>query len=282
MQNFGLLSDDTLVAEAPQVINDSLKTIASNFSGGAFPTTNLFPFMLCYRTDLEKAYRLQGDLVTWLPEVPDSVEHAQEADHADEADHALSADSATNATNATNAQNAANAENAEVAEGLTDAVISALMLKMYPVGAIYASTVSTNPGTLFGGTWEALPAGRVLLAQGTSEWGTEYAAGSTGGEATHTLTIGEMPSHGHTATTASAGGHYHATSWGEGSGGKYGYYDTSKNNQGSGSTDNDNYNFKTSTNGAHTHTVTVSSNGSGQAHNNIQPYISVYLWKRVS
>ena len=201
MQNFGLLSDDTLVAESPQVINDSLKTIASNFSGGAFPTTNLFPFMLCYRTDLQKAYRLQGDLVTWLPEVPDSVEHAQEADHADEADHASTADSATNATNATNAQNATNAENAEVAEGLTDAVISALMLKMYPVGAIYASTVSTNPGTLFGGTWEALPAGRVLLAQGTSSWGTTYAAGSQGGEATHTLTIGEVPAHKHSRGT---------------------------------------------------------------------------------
>lgn len=53
--------------------------------------------------------------------------------------------------------------------------------KVYPVGSIYMSTVSTNPATLFGfGTWEAMPAGRVLLAQGKSSWGTTYNAGSTG------------------------------------------------------------------------------------------------------
>ena len=175
MQSFGLLSDDTLVAEAPEVINDSLKSIASDFAGAAFPTTNLFAFMTCYRTDEQKLYRLQGDLTTWKPETLDSVPHATNADHATTADSATTAASATNATNAA------------TAAGLTDAVISALMLKMYPVGSIYASTASTNPGTLFGGTWEALPAGRVLLAQGTSTWGTTYAAGSTGGEAPHTL-----------------------------------------------------------------------------------------------
>lgn len=50
--------------------------------------------------------------------------------------------------------------------------------KVYPVGSIYMSTVSTNPATLFGfGTWEAMPAGRVLLAQGKSSWGTTYNAG---------------------------------------------------------------------------------------------------------
>ena len=71
--------------------------------------------------------------------------------------------------------------------------------KVYPVGSIYMSTVSTNPATLFGfGTWEAMPAGRVLLAQGKSSWGTTYNAGSTGGEATHQLTVGEIPHHNNT------------------------------------------------------------------------------------
>ena len=264
MQNFGLLSDDTLVAESPQVINDSLKTIASNFSGGAFPTTNLFPFMLCYRTDLQKTYRLQGDLVTWLPEVPDSVEHAQEADHADEADHASTADSATNATNATNAQNAANAENAEIAEGLTDAVISALMLKMYPVGAIYASTVSTNPGTLFGGTWEALPAGRVLLAQGTSSWGTTYTAGSQGGEATHTLTIGEMPDRV-TAFIRNAG-----------SASIKGYALRAAN------TGTVEVNDWADCNLHDAKTYGLYAGQCNQPHNNMPPYYSVYLWRRTA
>lgn len=67
------------------------------------------------------------------------------------------------------------------------------MKKIYPVGSIYISTVSTNPSELFGfGTWEAMPAGRVLLAQGKSDWGTTYEAGSTGGEATHQLIVGEF------------------------------------------------------------------------------------------
>lgn len=65
------------------------------------------------------------------------------------------------------------------------------MKKIYPVGSIYMSTVSTNPATLFGfGTWEAMPAGRVLLVQGKSSWGTTYNAGSTGGEATHCRNFG--------------------------------------------------------------------------------------------
>ena len=188
------------------------------------------------------------------------MEHAQEADHADESDHALTADSATNATNATNAQNAANAENAEVAEGLTDAVISALMLKMYPVGAIYASTVSTNPGTLFGGTWEALPAGRVLLAQGTSSWGTTYAAGSQGGEATHTLTIGEMPSHNHAPVNTSL------------------RFTLNQPTSSDSVARRDNLGDIDSI----TECSTTSNTGSGSPHSLMQPYISVYFWKRVS
>lgn len=62
-------------------------------------------------------------------------------------------------------------------------------LASYPVGSIYMSTVATSPADLFGGTWEAMPAGRVLLAQGTSEWGVEYKAGSTGGEHEHQLSV---------------------------------------------------------------------------------------------
>lgn len=65
-----------------------------------------------------------------------------------------------------------------------------VLKKIMHVGYIHFSTVNINPAELFGfGTWEAMPAGRVLLAQGTASWGT-YNAGSTGGEATHQLTVG--------------------------------------------------------------------------------------------
>lgn len=151
------------------------------------------------------------------------------------------------------------------------------MKKIYPVGSIYMSTVSTNPATLFGfGTWEAMPAGRVLLAQGKSSWGTTYNAGSTGGEATHKLTVGEIPSHNHTGSINTAGEHTHSLTlkalWGDGNGSGNGWAGDTRDG---GSRTN-----TFSTVGNHTHTVTINSTGSGQPHNNLQPYISVYMWKR--
>ena len=61
----------------------------------------------------------------------------------------------------------------------------------YPVGSIYLSVNSTNPGTIFGGSWEQIK-DRFLLACGST-----YSNGSTGGESTHKLTVDEMPSHNH-------------------------------------------------------------------------------------
>ena len=65
------------------------------------------------------------------------------------------------------------------------------VLNAYPVGSIYMSVNSTNPGELFGGTWKQIQ-GRFLLGQGSG-----YSAGAMGGEASHTLTVAEMPSHYH-------------------------------------------------------------------------------------
>ena len=157
--------------------------------------------------------------------------------------------------------------------------------KVYPVGSIYMSTVSTNPATLFGfGTWEAMPAGRVLLAQGKSSWGTTYNAGSTGGEATHQLTVGELPSHNHTATISTT----NLTGWFTNNGnsdtanGDGTIFKASKRtSQGSssgGAADGGKFTF----NGTHAHTIAISNIGSNQPHNNIQPYIAVYIWKRVN
>lgn len=124
----------------------------------------------------------------------------------------------------------------------------------YPVGAVYISTVSTNPSNIFGfGTWERIE-DRFLLAAGST-----YAAGSTGGEAEHILTVEEMPSHKHgsgdlkfAVKTGSTGG-------------------TSTNAAGASST------------GYYTGILSGStaSVGDGVAHNNMPPYITVYMWKRV-
>lgn len=175
------------------------------------------------------------------------------------------------------------------------------------------SVNATSPTDLFGGTWEALEQGRVLIGQGSS-----YPAGSTGGEATHTLSLNEMPSHNHggtfsgSGTTSSAGGHTHTrgsmnitasvTNTGVGAafenmaGAFYGssrHGGTVAGNGGSYQTykvmsfdASRNWSGSTSKNGNHTHTFSVSGNinsqGSNAAHNNMQPYLAVYMWKRTA
>ena len=151
------------------------------------------------------------------------------------------------------------------------------MKKIYPVGSIYMSTVSTNPATLLGfGTWEAMPAGRVLLAQGKSSWGTTYNAGSTGGEATHQLTVGELPAHNHTASTNTTGNHTHQFQLYGPNG------DTNLNFPSDYDTNYARNKGTTLSAGNHSHTININNTGSSQAHNNIQPYLTVYMWKRIS
>lgn len=151
----------------------------------------------------------------------------------------------------------------------------AITRAMYPVGSVYInSVVPTNPATLFGfGTWVQFGAGRVPVGidTGQSEFDT---AGETGGAKTHTLTQSEMPSHQHSGTTSTNGDHNHGISWVGTSGGGYGWRDAS-NARSSGFA-------YTSINGAHNHSFTTSPAGSGGAHNNLQPYVVVYMWTRTA
>ena len=120
---------------------------------------------------------------------------------------------------------------------------------VYPVGSIYMSVNNTDPSTLFGGTWEQLK-DRFLLAAGTT-----YSAGATGGEATHKLTTTEMPSHTHYIY----GGNGDPPDWFGGSGNAYG--------------------IKQRTGTAYDYLQYVGGNG---AHNNMPPYLVVYIWKRTA
>ena len=170
--------------------------------------------------------------------------------------------------------------------------------KIYPVGSIYISVNSTNPGALFGGTWEQIQEKFLLSA------GDTHTAGTTGGEFTHTLTIDEMPQHNHTASSDSTGAHthtrgtmeisgdfYNLTAW-YGAAGAFWVSDvTDAKTQGSPTgffsnsvhfSGSNNWSGATSSNGDHSHTITVNNNGSGNAHNNTPPYLAVYMWKRVA
>ena len=85
---------------------------------------------------------------------------------------------------------------------------------IYPIGSIYMSVNSTNPGTIFGGTWERFANGQVLVGVDTQE--TEFnTVQKTGGKKTHTVTLDKVPAHTHSipklsGTAASAGSHTHS------------------------------------------------------------------------
>lgn len=152
--------------------------------------------------------------------------------------------------------------------------VQTILQAVYPIGSVCILTVGTNPSTLYGfGTWEQIKDTFLLAA------GDKYAAGSTGGEATHTLLESEMPAHTHAATSKSAGAHTHKIGTDKdvdylAAGDCWSVH--------SGSSGADYLNGYTSSAGAHTHTITVESTGSGSAHNNMPPYLAVYVWKRVA
>ena len=244
-----------------------------------------------------------GHNITAAKFIGDLQGNADTATNAENADYATNAGNASNANNATYATTAENANSAVKAtqdsagqqidttyvkdvtsngstltvtkgNGTSSQITVTDLNKVYPVGSIYMSVLGTNPAELFGiGTWEEMPAGRVLLAQGQSDWGTNYAAGSTGGEATHQLTVGELPSPGHSASTSTTGNHSHSIS--------AQHFTGSDNTISRYASDRDAANYWTSNAGNHSHSVTVNNTGNNQAHNNLQPYISVYIWKRI-
>ena len=152
-----------------------------------------------------------------------------------------------------------------------------IRLLAYPVGSIYMSMSATNPAELFGGTWEQIAQGRCLIGAGTgtdsrSESKT-FTAGATGGEYNHVLTVGEMPSHNHTASCNTTGNHTHTF--------YCGYRGTTGNSSEAFQGQNDWAN-STLSSGNHSHTITIGSNGSGLAHNNLPPYMGLYVWKRTA
>lgn len=130
---------------------------------------------------------------------------------------------------------------------------------VYPVGSIYISVSGDDPGTLFGGTWEQMK-DRFLLSAGDT-----YVAGATGGEAEHTLTVEEMPNHRHTSANGT-----------QNKSGRIGYYDGTKN---AGQDFYVNYGYVSDRTDLN---IYVEPEGGSKAHNNMPPYIVVYVWKRTA
>lgn len=149
-------------------------------------------------------------------------------------------------------------------------VAKATLLDMfYPVGTIYTSTNSTSPATLFGGTWTPIE-DTFLLAAGQS-----YTAGDTGGESSHVLTTGELPAHTHGSKSLS--GTLYAYSWSNGSASGIVSKAAETVNMGFNSGSQIGH-IGYSINATHEHDIV----GSGNAHNNMPPYLVVYVWERTA
>lgn len=130
---------------------------------------------------------------------------------------------------------------------------------IYPIGAIYTAITSGSPETVFGGTWVSFGQGRVLVGHDdAAEPDSDFVASSTdgssvlvGGAKTHTLSIAEIPSHTHTINGI-------------------------ENPSGTGA------NGSEDGASSFTNNLTTNATGGGTAHNNLQPYVVVYMWKRTA
>lgn len=153
------------------------------------------------------------------------------------------------------------------ADGASSMNLVDILSAVYPVGCIYTSDVSTSPATLFGfGTWAAYGTGRVLVAidAGQTEFDT---VGETGGAKTHTLTTAEIPAHTHVQNS-----HVHAQQrFPTATGGSTGFtVDTSMSGTPAAAND------------TAAATAVNQNAGGGGAHNNLQPYIVAYRWRRTA
>jgi len=168
---------------------------------------------------------------------------------------------------------------------------SITLAMVYPVGSIYISTISTNPATLFGfGTWTAYAEGRVLVGKASS--GTFQTAGATMGEETHALTAAENGLHTHGSGTLTGGAHTHSIErqYGDSPNGTSDKYqstvsvfpNTTYYNNPAWGDDPKTSIVRAKSGGAVSVTGSTASSGNGDAHNNIQPSIVVYMWQRTA
>lgn len=149
--------------------------------------------------------------------------------------------------------------------------INNMINKIYPIGTIYMSVNSVNPGEVFGGVWKSWGTGRVPVGVDAAQ--TEFnAVEKTGGDKNL-----QAHSHDFSATTSSNGAHTHNLTGVDGA-----TITSGVKNRVAAATGGSTFAVVQS-GGAHTHTVsgTTGSCGSGNAQN-LQPYITCYMWKRIA
>lgn len=129
----------------------------------------------------------------------------------------------------------------------TQTDIEAMVDRMWPIGSIYLSVDATDPATRFGGRWTRIENAFLLAAS------SAHPAGERGGEESHTLTVGELPAHTHEQAPMQYGHDWLGTPG----------------------------QWSASSSDSATHQYATAATGGGAAHNNMPPYVAVYVWQRV-
>lgn len=293
MQEFNKLATTEAVNVYLPKLDNNVQSVASNFSGTSFPTSNLLVGMVCTRTDdNNNRYQLISDNpVTWQLLPSKSYVDGAVSDAVGKITTYTGATSTANGTGGLVPAPTKGQQDSYYlsADGTWKQVqqrsIKQVIDIVHPVGSIWETTTTDDPNTLWPGTkWDKMAGGRVLVSAGTyTESGTTYTynLGDTGGEAKHQLTTGELASHSHGAngSTNTSGNHTHTI--------------TTDNHLTSGDqtsiacgTIDSRYNHSvnTSSSGSHSHTLSISiaNTGSNQAHENRMPYTVINRWKRTA
>lgn len=278
----------------------NIQSVASTFSGTAFPTTKLKVGMQCMRTDdNNNIYKLTSvSPVNW--ELVPSKSYV---------DNAVSTGvkSVVNFKGATStAAGTAGLVPAPAKGTQTDYYLSAdgtwkkvqqrtikeVINIVHPVGSIWETTTTDDPNVLWAGTtWVKMDAGRVLISAGTyTENGTTYTynLGDKGGEAKHQITIDELVKHTHTLSTAGEHVHLIANTDADKTTGILNstshlicqYTNNSYENYQLMGSNTDPRVGITSRNGNHMHSI--SATGGNARHENRPPYVVVNRWKRTA
>lgn len=136
-------------------------------------------------------------------------------------------------------------------EGGARYLVRKVLGRIQPVGSLYFSTSNTSPASLFGGSWERYAQGRVMVS--ASDTDTDFSVGKTGGEKKHTLTVDELASHSHDIAVA------------EGTDSPFAGKTKAARREDS-----------------YVAIAQTKSTGGNMPHNNLQPYVAVYIWRRIS
>ena len=304
MQEFNKLATTEAVNVYLPKLDNNVQSVASNFSGTSFPTSNLLVGMVCTRTDdNNNRYQLISDNpVTWQLLPSKSYVDGAVRDAVGKITTYTGATSTANGTGGlvpapTKGQQDTYYLSADGTwKQVQQRTIKQVIDIVHPVGSIWETTTTDDPNVLWEGTtWVMMDAGRVLVSAGTyTENGTKYTynLGDKGGEAKHQLTTGELANHNHNVSISTAnldgylstentymnGGPGHRDG-----GGIVQLENTYNAYRADGGSDKSNYMGRNLHIAAsHGHSATISTAGNNQAHENRMPYTVINRWKRTA